>query len=91
MITTVRAKMSVHEVTKTTYSESTKLQCVMGRKDAAGNYRPTTKEENLEDNSFASATPAGKLELTVDNKAVHGFFKPGKTYYVDITEAPDGA
>lgn len=91
MITTVRAKMSVQVVEKSTYSELTKLQCVMGRKNADGTYRATTKEENLEDNSFASATPSGKMELSIDNKEVHGFFKPGKSYYVDITEVPEPA
>ena len=79
MITTVRAKMSVQVVEKSTYSELTKFQCVMGG--------ATSKE----DNSFASATPSGKMELSVDNKAVHGFFKPGKSYYVDITEVPEAA
>lgn len=87
MITKVRAKMSVQVVEKTPYSEVTKLQAVMGRKNPDGTHRCATNEEAREDNSFASATPSGKLELTVDNKEVHGFFKPGKSYYIDITEA----
>lgn len=81
--------MSVQVVEKSTYSELTKFQCVMGRKGPDGNHRQTTKEEDREDNSFASATPSGKMELSVDNKEVHGFFKPGKSYYVDITEVPE--
>lgn len=77
MITTVRAKMGVQSVEKTTYTELTKFQCVMGGKTCA------------EDNNFASATPGGKMELSVDNKAAHGFFKPGKSYYIDIIEVPE--
>ncbi len=88
MITTVRAKMKVQVVEKTDYSETTKLQCVMGRQGPDGKYRATTKAEDLEDNSFASATPGGSMQLMVDNKDVHGFFKPGRSYYVDITEVP---
>jgi hypothetical protein len=91
MITKVRAKMTVQVVEKSTYSEVTKFQCVMGRKNADGSYRATTKEEDKEDNSFASSTPGGSMQLQVDNKEVHGFFKPGKTYYVDITEVPEPA
>ncbi len=43
---------------------------------------------NAEDNSFASATPSGHMQLTITNPDVRGFFKPGKKYYVDITEVP---
>jgi hypothetical protein len=77
--TQVRAKMTVNEVVVTTYSESVKLSPVCGGS--------TSKE----DNSYAAATPGGKLELTVDNAAVKGFFKPGRKYYIDISECPEEA
>lgn len=38
-----------------------------------------------EDQRYAKATPTGKLEITVDNPAVA--FTPGKSYYLDFTEA----
>lgn len=79
MIQQVRAKMSVDQVTVTTYSESVDLRCVCG-----GN---TSKE----DNSFAGATPTGSMKMTVDNPAVKGFFKPGRKYYIDIIECPEEA
>ena len=41
-----------------------------------------------ENSSFAKATPSGELIFQVDNPAVHGFFEPGKAYYLDITESP---
>jgi hypothetical protein len=71
--------MSVNEIVVTTYSEAVKLQPVMGGATSA------------EDNSFSKTTPGGKLELTVDNPAVKGFFKPGRKYYVDIVECPEEA
>lgn len=83
--------MGVQEVTSTTYSELVKFQCVMGRRNPDGSHRCATDAEAKEDNSFARATPSGKMELSIDNKEVHGFFKPGKSYYVDITEVPEPA
>ncbi len=71
--------MSVNEVTANGYSEAVRMTPVYGG------------TKNAEDNTFAAATPGGKLELTVDNKTVHGFFKPGRKYYVDITECPEDA
>lgn len=38
-----------------------------------------------EDQRYAKATPNASLEMTVDNPAVS--FEPGKTYYLDFTEA----
>lgn len=71
--------MSVNEIVTTTYSESVKLSPVCGGQTSA------------EDNSFSKATPGGKLELTVDNPSVKGFFKPGRKYYIDIVECPEDA
>ena len=36
---------------------------------------------------WSEYTPAGRLELSITNPALHGHFKPGKEYYLDITEA----
>lgn len=41
-----------------------------------------------ENESFASATPTGKLVITVTNPAVIGKFTPGTEVYIDITEVP---
>jgi hypothetical protein len=40
---------------------------------------------NAEDNSYASATPSGKIELCISNRAVMGKLKPGQKFYVDFT------
>ncbi len=69
----IRAKMSVNEVVSNTYSDQVKLSPVCGGGTSA------------EDNSFAKATPGGKLELTIDNPALKGAIKPGQVFYVDMT------
>lgn len=38
-----------------------------------------------ENQRFAKATPVGRLTMTVDNPDVT--FEPGKSYYLDFTEA----
>lgn len=68
----IRAKMEIASVASTTYQDEVKWNAVYGG---------TT---NAEDNSYASATPAGKIELTITNKAVMGQLKAGMKYYVDF-------
>lgn len=46
-----------------------------------------TDDGNAENKAFWNATPAGTLEITVNNPDVRGFFKPGQSYYLDISEA----
>ena len=72
-----RAKMEVRAVTQSIYNDEVEFSCVYGG------------STNAEDNTFASATPSGSMKLCVNNPAVRGLFKPGKKYYVDITEAPE--
>jgi hypothetical protein len=40
-----------------------------------------------EDQKYSVATPSGRIEMLVDNPPARAFFKPGKAYYVDFTEA----
>lgn len=70
----IRAKLRVETVTKSEYAETVVLNAVYGG------------DKNSEDNTFSEATPSAKFEMTVSNKAVHGFFKPGQKFYVDFTE-----
>lgn len=35
--------------------------------------------------AFWKATPTGSLEMTINNPAVFGFFKPGTSYFLDFT------
>lgn len=65
--------MQVNEVVSSPWSDVVKLAPVMGGTNSA------------EDNSYAKATPGGKLELTIDNPALKGVVKPGQVFYVDLT------
>ena len=67
----VVAKFTVQKVTQT-----------MGQEEITA--IPVCDDGTAENKSFAKYTPAGKLELTVDNEAVHGFFVPGGDYRVTI-------
>ena len=74
----IRAKFRCDLVSKTAYYESVEL-CAVG---------PNNGEVlNSENASFAKATPNGSLKMTIDNPDAQGFFKPGKSYYLDFTEA----
>lgn len=42
-----------------------------------------------EDNTFAKFSPSATLTIQITNPALVGQFKPGETYYVDFTEAPN--
>ncbi len=72
----IRAKMEVATVLLDGYSEIVKLRAVYGG------------STNAEDNTYASATPSGSIELTINNKGAMGKLKPGAKFYVDFTEVP---
>ena len=55
-------------------SEQAKLQAV-------------TSGYSEENSQFNTATPSGDLSIYIDNPKAKGFFKPGKEYYLDFTEA----
>lgn len=40
-----------------------------------------------EDNTYAQASPAGTIQLSITKPAVVGFFDLDQTYYVDFTPA----
>jgi hypothetical protein len=44
----------------------------------------TGSEENKDFNQY---TPSGTFEMFVDNPKAKGFFKEGREYYMDFTEA----
>lgn len=46
-------------------------------------------KQQSENAIFGMATPSGSVSLSIANPAAADFFKPGKKYYVDFTEAPD--
>lgn len=44
-------------------------------------------EQEGPNKEWASATPAGSLNLTIDNPGAQGTFQDGKEYFVDISPA----
>lgn len=75
----IRAKMQVQSVLDETYGETVNLSAVYGG------------STNAEDNTYASATPSGSIELRIDNPAARGKLRPGMKFYVDFTPAPEPA
>lgn len=74
MATTVRAKFRCYHVTD--YG---------GMKTASLNAVYSDKGENAD---YAKATPAGKLEISIDSGTpAAGFFEPGKDYYLTFEAA----
>ena len=75
----IRAKMEIQSVLNEHNCDTVKWNAVYGG---------TT---NAEDNSYASATPSGKIELCITNRNVMGQLKPGTKYYVDFTPIEEPA
>lgn len=70
------AKFTCESVTKfNNGAEHVKLRAVMGGSDA--------------NKQWAKFTPAGVLEMTIDNPPAQGQLVPGKEYLVTIAPAPD--
>ena len=73
----IRAKFSCWDVKNDEYGEHIHLEAVYG----------TDEKDNEENNQFSEATPAGTLNMQITNPGAKGFFKEGKEYYLDFSEA----
>lgn len=60
---------------------SVRLLPVLGNKRGHG-----FSEENKK---FYAATPSGEIEMSMVSETAIALFEPGKSYYVDFTEAPE--
>ena len=74
----VRAKMTLTEMTSTSYSPATK------RVKFYCQYDPSLPE----DRRFSQATPSGEMTMNVDNPAAIANLTLGQSYYVDFTPVP---
>jgi len=73
---TVRAKVYVASISRTTYGGQVRLQAV------------SRGQDNKE---WAAATPTANIEMTILNEiALAEFVDPGDEFYVDFTPAPKG-
>jgi len=90
---TVRAKFRVSEVLNMPVNR-------VGEYATSGNskikFAPVYKNvEGVKGNActenemFGKATPSGEIWMNIMNQAAVDYFTPGKSYYVDFTEAPD--
>lgn len=77
---TMRAKMRVTMVNRTTYCDEVHMEPV----HKSDGYDESGLDE---DNTFAKFTPAGELKLSVANPALFGKINPGEKYYLDFTLA----
>lgn len=73
---TIRAKFQCWAVSDTGYSERVALHPVY------------SADPDSENHAFWKATPNGNLEMYIDNPDAKGTFEVGKSYYLDISEAP---
>jgi hypothetical protein len=78
----VRGKFTVmqHVITKWNAEHPGQTQVVL---------QPQYDSSIEEDRRYAKATPAGKIEMTVDNPAALEQLALGKAFYVDFTEVPE--
>lgn len=80
MAPAMRAKMQVTSVRQLLGgSEELALSCV-----CSSGFGPNGESE---DNTFARYTPQGGANLTVNNPALVGQFKPGQKFYLDFIPA----
>jgi hypothetical protein len=72
----VRAKFRCNSITEYDYQTSAKLNAVHSNEG--------------ENKDFTKATPNGSLDISIDKDVpASTFFKVGKLYYLDFSEAPE--
>lgn len=83
-MTTMRAKVILNSIEKTTYGEKLKFNAV----PKGSSYPEDGSDEN---NTYAKFSPSAEFVIQVANPALFDQFKPGESYYVDFTPAPTTA
>jgi hypothetical protein len=71
-----------------------KFRCMQNDKDALGFHAsvrmiPVGMGPGSENEKFWKATPSGELQMHITNPGAFEQFEVGKSYYLDITEAPE--
>jgi hypothetical protein len=86
---TTRAKVYVESVkllgTSECRMEEVQMRAVGGNKVQKG----YPADGSDEDNTYAKFSPSADFRLLVANPALHGQFKPGQKFYVDLTPAEE--
>lgn len=78
----MRAKMKVDNVEVFGEGNSRTEQLTFS---AVCKSEPYGEDGSDENNSYARWTPSASLNMSVNNPALHGKFKPGQEFYVDFT------
>jgi hypothetical protein len=64
-------------------SEEIQMRAVQGNKVSKG----YPADGSDEDNTYAKFSPQADFRLVVANPALHGLFRPGQKYYIDMVAA----
>lgn len=75
----MRAKFKVQEVSQVEGGEKLSMSPVCAKSFGEGGVS--------EDNDFSKYTPSGELRIFITNENLFGIYKPGQTYYLDLTPA----
>jgi len=76
MGTVMEAKFRCDRVSQTVYGDEIE-------------FAPVSDNGIPENKRYHEATPSGKIVITVTNPKLRGYYKPGKSYYVTMTEASE--
>jgi len=79
----MRAKFQVNKVERHTGQDTIHL-------NAVARSTPYPEDGSDEDNTYAKFSPSGSLTLTIANPALLGKVQPGRKFYLDFTEVPEG-
>jgi hypothetical protein len=83
MSAVIRAKMFVNTVSSHTHGSHAGVEHSLKQEQVKLGVVYSDKD-NSPNKAWAKATPAGHLELTIDNPGAHGLLKAGQFYYVDL-------
>lgn len=84
----IRAKFTVNSVTQRGWTGEVTQELIEANPVYCNREHPTAEDKAAcESHSYSEATPDGKLELLITNKAIFGTFKPGSKFYLDFTPA----
>lgn len=83
MSAAIRAKMFVSTVSKVDHGNQSDANYNL-RQQQVKLHAVYSSKEGSANAAWAKATPAGTLELTIDNPGAHDIVKAGQFYYVDL-------
>jgi len=80
----VRAKFMCHAVRKFSMGKNADGTTKFGEEIELG----AVAGDSPENKTWSEYTPSGNLKMSITNPFAQGKFEPGKSYFLDFTEAP---